>query len=271
MLSRTEVTVNYIILSLFALVVLVPLVLLVFLALAPATSSEGLTFTSLHPSNFVSAWDTADLGRAMLNSLIYSVGTVIGTALLAVPAGYAFGTMRFPGRQVLFVILLVGVMVPLTAVIIPIYYNFLSWHLSDTYEGIIIAHVGLSISFGVFWMRSYFRSVPRSLLEAATLDGATSWSALWRIYVPMGRPAVVCFSLLVFMWTWNDYLLSLVLVISNSIEPAALALGDFQLRFTTEYSLMAAGAIIIALPILIIYLVMQRQLIAGIIHGAVKG
>ncbi|MHB1845191.1 MAG: carbohydrate ABC transporter permease [Deltaproteobacteria bacterium] len=270
MLSRVERVVNVVILGSFGLVVLVPIVLTLLLALGPTSGSGGINLHSLHFSNFITAWNSADLGRGLLNSLIYSGGTVIGTAALCVPAGYAFATMRMPGGQVAFTVLLLGIMVPLTAVVVPLYYDFLSWHLSSTYVGLVLAHVGLSVSFGVFWMRSYFRSIPKSLFEAATLDGASRWTTLWRVCVPMGRSALFCLSLLVFMWTWNDYLLSLILIINNALQPAALVLGNFQQRYVTDYSLMAAGAAITAVPIVAVYLIFQRELIQGIFTGAVK-
>lgn len=270
MLSRFERVVNGVILWSFALVVLVPIGLTVLLALGPTSGSGGIDLHSLHFSNFVAAWNSADLGRGLLNSLIYSGGTVIGTAILCVPAGYAFATMRMPGSQVVFSVLLVGIMVPLTAVVVPLYYDFLSWHLSSTYVGLVLAHVGLSVSFGVFWMRAFFRGIPKSLFEAATLDGASRFVTLVRVCLPMGRSAVFTLSLLVFMWTWNDYLLSLVLIINNALQPAALVLGNFQQRYVTDYSLMAAGAAIIAVPIVAVYLLFQRELIRGIFTGAVK-
>lgn len=271
MLSRFEKLSNYTVLTVCAAVVLVPIVLLVVLALGPTYGGGIVEFSSLHFSNFVNAWTSGDLGVGLLNSVIYSLATVIATGLLAIPAGYAFGTMRMRGGQALFVILLLGIMVPVTGVIVPMYYDFLSWHLLSTYTGLIVANTALSVSFGVFWMRSYFRTVPVSILESARVDGATRWSALWRICVPMGKPAVIVMGLLVFMWTWNGYLLPLVLVSNSSMQPGALMLGNFQQRYGTEYSLMAAGAVIIALPIVVAYMVFQRRIIMGILSGAVKG
>lgn len=271
MLSRLERVTNYIVLSFCAAVVLIPVVLLVAMAMGPTYGSGVVEFSSLHVSNFTAAWNAGDLGAGLLNSAIYSLGTVVATALIAIPAGYAFGTMPMRGGQALFTILLLGIMVPVTAVIVPMYYDFLSWHLVDTYPGLIVANTALSVSFGVFWMRSYFRSLPVPILESARIDGASRWSALWRVCVPMGRPAVTVMGLLVFMWTWNGYLLPLVLVSNSSMEPGALILGNFQQRYTTEYSLMAAGAVILALPIVAGYILFQRRLIAGILNGAVKG
>ncbi len=271
MLSRFERMTNYAVLTVCAVTVLVPVVLLVFLAMGPTYGGGIVEFSSLHLGNFVRAWNDGDLGTGLLNSAIYSVCTVMATALLAIPAGYAFGTMRMRGGQVLFVVLLVGMMVPVTAVIVPMYYDFLSWHLLGNYGGLVAANTALSVSFGVFWMRSFFRTVPSPVLESATVDGATRWGTLWRVCVPMGRPAVTVMGLLVFMWTWNGYLLPLVLVPSSAMQPGALMLGNFQQRYGTEYSLMAAGAVILALPIVVGYVVFQRRLIAGILSGAVKG
>lgn len=164
MLSRFERVANYTVLTLCAGVVVVPVALLLVLAMGPTYGGGIVEFSSWHLGNFVNAWTSGGLGSGLLNSAVYSVGTVLATALLAIPAGYAFGTMRMWGGQVLFVVLLLGIMVPVTAVIVPMYYDFLSWHLLSTYTGLIAANTALSVSFGVFWMRSFFRTVPSSIL-----------------------------------------------------------------------------------------------------------
>ena len=112
------------------------------------------------------------------------------TTVLSIPAGYAFGTMRFPAADLLFYVMLTGIVVPFEALIVPLYYNFRDVGLTDTYWGLILPQTALSISFGTFWMRAFFRSVPPELSDAARVDGATSWRILWRVLVPIGRPAI---------------------------------------------------------------------------------
>ena len=191
--------------------------------------------------------------------------------LFSVLAGYAFGMLRFRGQQVLFYLLLVGLVVPLESTIVPLYYDLRDVNLTDTYWALILPQVGVSVAFGTFWMRAFFRSVPRSLVEAARLDAASSWATLWRVVLPMGRPAVLTLVLLVFMWTWNEFLLALVMVSEESLRTAPLGLAFFQGRNTTDVPLLAAGAVIVAAPVVIAYLFLQRHFIRGMLSGAVKG
>ena len=192
------------------------------------------------------------------------------STVLSILAGYAFGLMRFRGAQVLFYVFLLGLMVPLEATIVPLYYDMRDLGLTDTYWALILPQAGVSVAFGTFWMRAFFRSVPRSLVEAARLDGASSWSTLWRVVLPLGRPAVLTMIVLVFMWTWNEFLLALVMVSDESLRTAPLGLAFFQGRNTTDEALLAAGAIIVAAPVVIAYLFLQRHFIRGMLSGAVK-
>jgi raffinose/stachyose/melibiose transport system permease protein len=269
--SRAERLVNYVILSIFALVILIPMALLVLLAMRPSDiAGAGFQFTRLDFGNFIQAWTQSNFGHYLINSAIIACGTIVIAGSLAVAAGYALATMDLPGNTVIFYFFLSGVMIPLTAVIVPLYYNFLSLGLTNSLGGLIIAQSGMSLSFGVFWMRSYFRSFPRNLIESADLDGSSRWSTLWRICVPNARPAILSMVLLMFMWVWSDYLLALVMISSDTLNPATLALGVFQSRHVTQYNLLAAGAILVALPIVVIYVVFQRHFIRGVFSGALK-
>ena len=153
---------------------------------------------------------------------------VVLSALLSILAGYAFGMMRFRGDQALFYLFLLGLMVPLESTVVPLYYDLRDLGLTDTYAALILPQVGVSLAFGTFWMRAFFRSVPRSLVEAARLDGSSSWSTLWRVVLPLGRPAVLTMIVLVFMWTWNEFLLALVMVTDENLRTAPLGLAFFS-------------------------------------------
>jgi raffinose/stachyose/melibiose transport system permease protein len=172
---------------------------------------------------------------------------------------------------VLFYILLLGLIVPYEATIVALYYDLRSAGITDTYFALILPQIGLSIPFGVFWMRAFFRSVPRSLLEAARIDGASTWTTLWRVLLPFGRPAVLTMMVLVFMWTWNEFLLALVMVSEENLRTAPLGLAFFQGRNTTDFALLAAGAVIVATPVVLVYIFLQRHFIRGMLTGAVKG
>jgi raffinose/stachyose/melibiose transport system permease protein len=256
-IDRREQFLSQLVLGVFALIALAPVARIVLTALGDGGS-------------FATAWDEGHFSTYLRSSLIVTASVVAISTLLSILAGYAFGLMRFRGAQVLFYVFLLGLMVPLEATIVPLYYDMRDLGLTDTYWALILPQAGVSVAFGTFWMRAFFRSVPRSLVEAARLDGASSWSTLWRVVLPLGRPAVLTMIVLVFMWTWNEFLLALVMVSDESLRTAPLGLAFFQGRNTTDEALLAAGAIIVAAPVVIAYLFLQRHFIRGMLSGAVK-
>jgi raffinose/stachyose/melibiose transport system permease protein len=270
--SRSEQTLGYVILGLFSIFALVPIVGIVFTALQPDGSGAAFgSFSGLHFGNFKAAWVDANFGQYLKSSLIVAVAVVSVSVLFSVLSGYAFGLMRFRGQTVLFYVLLLGLMIPMEAIIVPLYYQEQGWHLTNTYWGLILPQIATSCSFGTYWMRTYFRSVPRSLVEAARIDGASPWFTLWRVLMPLARPAVLTMTVLLFMWTWNEFLLALVMVSDDNLRTAPLGLSFFQGRNTSDLTLMSAGSVIVALPVVIVYVFLQRHFIRGMLAGAVKG
>jgi raffinose/stachyose/melibiose transport system permease protein len=193
------------------------------------------------------------------------------SAALSILTGYAFGTMRFRGDKLLFYLFVVGLIVPGEAVIIPLYYVLRGFSLTDTYWSLILPQIASSLAFGTFWMRAFFRSAPRSLLEAARIDGAPTWRVLWHILLPFGRPAVLTMMVLTFLWSWNEFLLPLVMISNESLRTAPLGLAFFQTEHTTDVTGLAAGSIIITLPVVVVYIFLQRHFIRGMLSGAVRG
>jgi raffinose/stachyose/melibiose transport system permease protein len=256
-IDRREQVLAHLVLGVFALIALAPVVRILVTALGEAGS-------------FGTAWDDGHFGTYLRSSAIVTVSVVVVSGVLSVLAGYAFGMMRFRGEQVLFYVFLLGLMVPLEATIVPLYYDLRDLGLTDTYWALILPQSGLSVAFGTFWMRAFFRSVPRSLVEAARLDGSSTWTTLWRVVLPLGRPAVLTMVVLVFMWTWNEFLLALVMVSDESLRTAPLGLAFFQGRNTSDEALLAAGAVIVATPVVLVYLFLQRHFIRGMLSGAVK-
>jgi raffinose/stachyose/melibiose transport system permease protein len=253
-IDRRERVLAHVVLGVFGLIALAPVVKIV-----------------LGAGNLATAWDEGNFGTYLRSSAIVAGAVVAISTVLSILAGYAFGLMRFRGAQVLFYVFLLGLMVPLEAIVVPLYYDLRDVGLTDTYWALILPQAALSTAFGTFWMRAFFRSVPRSLIEAARLDGSSSWVTLWRIVLPLGRPAVLTVVVLVFMWTWNEFLLALVMVSDESLRTAPLGLAFFQGRNTSDEGLLAAGALIVAMPVVIVYLFLQRHFIRGMLSGAVKG
>jgi len=253
-IDRREQVAAHLVLGAFAVIALAPVVRIV-----------------LGAGSLGAAWEEGSFGTYLRSSAIVTGAVVAISTVLSVLAGYAFGLMRFRGEQMLFYAILLGLTIPMEAIVVPLYYDLRDVGLTDTYWALILPQAALSTAFGTFWMRAFFRSVPRSLIEAARLDGSSSWMTLWRIVLPLGRPAVLTMVVLVFMWTWNEFLLALVMVADESLRTAPLGLAFFQGRNTSDEALLAAGALIVAAPVVVVYLFLQRHFIRGMLGGAVKG
>lgn len=262
MISARERLANHAILVVFAVIALFPMVGVV---------ARALSLPDLDLSAFADAWTDGHFATYMRNSLIVTAVTVTAGAVLSIMAGYALGTLAFRGAGALFLVFLAGLSIPTEAVVIPLYFDLRSAGLDNTYAGVILPQTAQSVAFGAFWMRAYFRSVPRSLLEAARMDGASSWTTLWRVLVPMGRPAILTMLVLTTMWTWNEFLIPLVILnADDGVRTAPLGLSFFQGGHQTDYTLLMAGALIVAAPVVVVYLFLQRHFIAGMLSGAIK-
>ena len=270
--SRTDKVVTYTILVVFSIIALVPVLGILSTAFSSQASlSTGFSLPDgLHWSNFVDAWHRGHFGSYLRSSVLVTVVVVLASAVLSTLAAYAFGTMRFPGSSVLFYVFLIGLTLPEEALVIPLYYDLRGAGLTDTYWALILPQTAQSIAFGTFWMRSYFRTSSRGLVEAARIDGCSSWTTLWRVLVPVGRPAITTMVVITFMWTWNEFLLALVMVTSEARRTVPLGLVFFQGQHSSDVSLLAAGAVLVALPVVLVYIVLQRRFIEGMLSGAVK-
>lgn len=267
---RLERLIGYAILSLFALAVVLPVTWLLLAAMSPHRNA-GVDLAHVRFANFVDAWQRTDFGHHLLISLAICVGAVGLTTVVSVLAGYGLTVLEVPGRAVLFPLFLAGIMIPMEGILVPLYYNLRSAGLTSSLWGLILAHTGLGVPFGVFWMRTTLQAVPRELVESAQLDGAGRLRTLSAIVLPVVRPALVTMVLLMFMWTWNDYFLAFVLVNDETRMPVTLALGSFSTKYTQELNLMAAAAVLVSIPVLVLYLFFQRQFIQGVLSGALKG
>lgn len=270
MTSRREVSVNYVILAIFSVVALWPVLSVLASAFGSAGPDAGGGLAGIHPENFATAWEQGHFTQYMRNSVMVSGLVVVLAVVCSVFAGYAFGTMTFRGSEVLFYLFLLGIMVPAEAIVVPLFFDLRELGLTDTIWAVAMPQVAQSIAFGTFWMRTYFRSSNRSVSEAARIDGASTTQVLWYIQVPIARPAIVTLVVLVFMWTWNEFLIPLVMSPSGQMRTAPLGLAFFQGQYSTNTALMGAAAVLVALPVVIVYLVLQRHFISGMVDGAVK-
>ncbi|WFB11918.1 carbohydrate ABC transporter permease [Streptomyces sp. LX-29] len=273
MTSRFERGVTYAVLGVFTVLALTPVVGVLTTALGPPDSLDtgfSLPTDGPHWENFADAWSRGRFGTYLGNSALVAVAVVLLSTALAVPAGYAFGVLRFPGSTALFYLFVIGLTLPQEALVVPLYFDLRHLGLTDGYAALILPQTAQSLAFGVFWMRGYFRSGALPVIEAARVDGAGSWTTLWRILVPMSRPAVSTLVVLTFMWTWNEFLMALVMVSDEAHRTVPLGLAFFRGQHASDAAPLAAAAVLIALPVVVVYVLLQRRLIAGVLGGAVK-
>jgi raffinose/stachyose/melibiose transport system permease protein len=271
--SRPQVVLNYLLMIVCSMIAVYPLVGVLLASLYPPGPGSAPSGFALPPSfawhNYVEAWEQGKFASSFTTSVIVAAVMVPASVGLSILGGYAFATMRFRGSRAIFYLFILGLIIPTEATIVPLYYDVRDLGLLDTYWALILLETSGELAFGIFWMRAAFISAPRSLLEAARIDGASSWRTLWRILVPFAWPAILTLTVLTFADSWNEFFLALVFTVNHMTAPAGLA--SFSGRFTTNVPLVSAGAVIVAVPILIVFIVFQRQFIRGVLTGAVKG
>jgi raffinose/stachyose/melibiose transport system permease protein len=264
---------NYILLTLCAVIAVYPLVGVFLASLYPPGPASAPSGFALPPTfewhNYVTAWRDGQFASSFTTSFIVAAVMVPASVALSVVAGYAFATIRFPGSTAIFYLFILGLIIPTEATIVPLYYDVKAMGLLDTYWALILLEVSGEVAFGIFWMRAAFLSAPRSLLEAARIDGANTWQTMWRVMIPFARPAILTLAVLTFADSWNEFFLALVFTINKFTAPAGLA--SFSGRYTQDVALVSAGSVIVAIPILIVFLIFQREFLRGMLTGAVKG
>ena len=257
----------------FSLIAVYPLVSVLFLSLSrPTDLITGFTIpTSPTLDSFQTAWTDGGFDRALLNSFIVAASVTVVAVALSVLSGYALGTMGFPGATLIFFVLMTGLIIPWESLIIPLYRMFRGFGLTESLPALILPKIGVSVCLGTFWMRSFFRSTPRPIVDAARVDGAGHLRTLVGVLVPAALPAILTLSVLIFMYTWNDFLLALVMNPGGHLLTAPLALSYFAgSQRTSDQTVVAAAAVLVALPIVAAYILLQRQFIRGFLTGAVR-
>jgi raffinose/stachyose/melibiose transport system permease protein len=271
--ERLSSLTTHIALIVFSVIAFLPFFSMFLVSLYPADQpAVGIALPrELNFGNYARAWDVTNFATLMTSSAIVALVVVPLGTILCILTGYAFGAMRFPGRNLLFFTFLFGLLMPFEATIVPLYYDLRAFGLVNTYAGLILPETALFLSFGTFWMRAHFLSTPRALVEAARIDGANSWQTLWRVLLPSAWPAITTMMVLFFIWSWNEFLLALVLMTDKSVQTAPAGLGLFIGEHTKDSSGLAAAAVLMSIPCLIVYVVLQRHFIRGVTSGSVKG
>lgn len=218
--------------------------------------------------NFKVALSAGNFPRMFLNSFIQSFSVTFFQIITSALAGYAFARMKFKGRNFLFSVLLATLVIPFQMIVIPIYLMFSKINVLDTYWALILPN--MANAFGIFLFRQFFASIPVSLEEAASIDGANRWTILWKIMFPLARPATVTLFMLTFIAEWNDLFKPLIFTSSEKMRTVQFGLTFFQEQYSTDYTLLMAAALVITVPVVILFLLGQRKFIEGIASSGMK-
>ncbi|MBB4008758.1 carbohydrate ABC transporter permease [Allorhizobium taibaishanense] len=220
--------------------------------------------------NYINIINTSSVFRWVLNSLIVSVSLTLGTLILSSLAGYGFARLNFPGRDILFVVVLFGLAVPEQAVLVARHQIFSMLGLHNTYPGLILP--GLSSAFGVFLMTQYFRAIPRDLDEAALLDNASRLKIFWKVLLPLTLPAQATLGIFTFLGSWNDYFWPLISATKKDMYTLTVGLASTQTNFGQSEGIgyLMAQAVFAGAPILIIYLFFQKYIVTAVSGAAVR-
>jgi multiple sugar transport system permease protein len=251
-------------------VILLPLGVVLLTSFAPPGSIPGLELlpTAWSWTNYAEAWERGDFLLAFANSTLVALvvtGCQIFTSALA---GYALARLRFRGRQAVLLIVLTTLVIPFQILVIPIFLVLKWGHLINTYGALILPTA--ANGFGIFLLRQYFQTIPVELEEAAALDGANRVQILWRVMLPLARPALVTLFLFTFIGEWNDLFKPLVFTTRPELKTVQLALAGFQEQFTNSWPLLMAAVVVATVPVVLLFLVGQRQFIRGIATTGIK-
>lgn len=273
MTSTSSTTMRYMVLVTMTAMVLLPFLSIVLAALhAPGSQIAGLSVPDGWSwENFRLAWDQGNFSNLMKSSILIAGCVVPLTVVLATLAAYGLAVLKVWGNRALSVGFVLGLTLPVELVVVALYFNLREVGLTNSYTGIILAEAALFLPFGVYWMQAHFTNVPGELVEAARVDGARDLLVLVRVLLPISWPAITTLAVLVFMWSWNQFLLVLVMMQDPNRRTAPAGLGLFVGQYSTDIPLLAAASLIVIAPIVIVYLIFQRSFVNGITQGAIKG
>jgi len=257
--------------------------ILAFLTFAPflwmiLTSLKGMSDIYQYPpqflpsefrfDNYEKVFDAAPFSRFYLNSIFVAVSVTLGQLITCSMAAFAFARLKFKGRDALFYLFLATMMIPFNVTMIPgfLVLHWLGW--VDTYQALIVP--GLASAFGTFLLRQFFMTIPKELEEAAYMDGASRLQVLWKVIVPLARPALATLAIFTFMGVFNDFIWALIVVNTEEMRTVQLGLAIFRDRYLTQWDLLMAGSVTSVLPILIVFFIAQKYFIKGIALSGLK-
>lgn len=263
--------VNPLLLLVGAIVVLLPLVVVLITSFTPSGTFSGLGLEESSTwtwANYREAWSRGGFLLAFANSTVVALAVTAFQIVTSALAGYALARFKFRGRQAILLIVLATLVIPFQILVVPVFLVLKWGHLINTYWALILPTA--ANGFGIFLLRQYFQTIPVELEEAAAIDGANRLQILWKVMLPLARPALVTLFLFTFIGEWNDLFKPLVFTTRPELRTVQLALAEFQEQFTNDWSLMMAAVVIATVPVIVLFLLGQRQFIQGIATTGIK-
>lgn len=262
----------YGILILLVVVTIFPLLWMLLTSLTPTDETFGSIIPSrLDGSAYQRAWTAMNFLQAFQNTVVVTALTVAIVVAVSTLTGYAFARLSFPGREIVFYIFLAAMMIPGAAILVPMFIFLKNINLLDTTPGLAFSYLGGALPFATFLMRAFFKTLPAELGDAGKIDGCSEFSVFSRVYLPLAGPGVATITIFQFMGTWNEFMFANTFLESPNTKTLQAALYQAVGQYSTDWPALTAGLTMATVPIVIVYLVLQRQFISGLTAGALKG
>lgn len=271
--SRTAIA-KHLVLVVLSLLTLFPIVLTIsttFKTSQDVKVNPFGFFSSFSWQNLVAAWTVGNFESYVLNSVLLSVPSTVLVVILSTMGGYTFARLPFPGRTWLFYLVVLGLLVPFFAYMIPLYFQLRSMGMLDSLVGVNLVLASTGLSFGTFFMRAFFADLPTEIEQAARIDGASEWQIFVRVMLPLVSSGMGALAVFTFLQNWNNFLVPLLYMPSGEYRPLTTGLYLFLGGRTVDIGPLAAGTLITILPVIVLFVALQRQVTQGFLSGAVKG
>jgi alpha-glucoside transport system permease protein len=272
-ISRTPV---HVALLLIAVIWLVPTVGLAITSFRPRGDIQASSWwSSLTDFNFTLhnydlVLDNGRMGPSFINSILITVPSTLLPLAIAALAAYAFSWISFPFRDTIFLVVVALMIVPIQMALVPLLRLFRDWGLAEWFFGIWLAHTAFGLPLGIFLLRNFFITLPRDLIEAARVDGASNMRIFLKVVVPLSVPALASFAIFQFLWVWNDLLMALIFIQDSDLFPMTLRVQQLQGTYGVEWHLLSAGAFLLMIVPLVVFFALQRYFVQGLLAGSVK-
>lgn len=271
---RATLALRHLVLIVLSVTTIIPVLLVVSTSLKTESDVKvnpfGL-FSSFSWGSVHAAWFDGHFSDYLLNSFLLSVPSTVLILVISTMAGYTFARLPFPGRSLLFYLVVLGLLVPFFTYMIPLYFQLRSMGLLDTLPGVILVLTSTGISFGTFFMRAFFSDLPEELEQAARIDGCSEWRIFTRVMLPLVTSGIGALAVFSFLSTWNNFLVPLLYLPGGNYRPLTAGLYNFMGGRSIDIGPLAAGTLITIVPVIILFVALQKQVTAGVISGAVKG